>query len=68
MTAGVSVERCEYAFVSSSILTSAAPNAKVYPYSILSEIHERPSCLRNGLTASSPPSAVIILDAGIFLL
>jgi len=64
----VVVVRCEYAEAKSSIVTSAAHNANGYQYSTLSEIPLSPSDLRNGLTTTSPPRAVNILAAGIFLL
>ncbi len=68
ISAGVEVVRCEYALAKSSIVTSAAHKAKVYPYSTFSLTPESQSCLRNGLATDSPPSAVIILADGIFLL
>jgi hypothetical protein len=54
--------------VNSSIVTSAAPSAKGYPYSILSLIEASQSFLRNGLATGSPPRAVNIFADGIFLL
>ena len=68
MTAGVGVVKYEYALANSSIVISAAHKANGYQYSTLSEIQLSPRLLRNGLATTSPPSAVNIFAAGIFLL
>jgi hypothetical protein len=57
-----------YALANSSIVTSAAHKANGYQYSTLFEIQLSPRLLRNGLATTSPPSAVNVLAAGIFLL
>jgi hypothetical protein len=52
----------------SIMVTSAAHNANVYPYSILSDTPLSPSFCKNGLAANSHHNAVIIFAEGIFLL
>jgi hypothetical protein len=68
ITAGVAVVKCVYAFANSNIVTSAAHKANGYQYSTLSEIQLSPRSLRNGLATTSPPNAVNVLAAGMFLL
>jgi hypothetical protein len=68
ITAGVSVDKYEYADHNSSILISAAPNAKEYQYSLSSLTQESPKLCKKGLATDSHHKAIKSFTAGIFLL